>query len=244
MIPFRSIAAALALALAPALFAGAQQTHAASSPAETDAGWVKEFTVQWRKLPFNPNVGQIQGKENALNWDPRFALLLQSSFHQQQWFFEDNDTLAPLADVIQTYVGVPGDALLDQDRFVTVDGCVPHVCEDRGMLWIDTDTQPAQVIFVATDNVNGTGKGPDQMLWFFSSSKLDWNHIPQPFLASLHRWQEKLLQQDTANDSAYLDNFLVANLVQPNGKIVTLSPSVLRLQSVIGLQPLFTGAKQ
>ena len=192
--------------------------------------------MPWRKLPFNPNVRQIQGNENALNWDPRFALLLQSSFHQRQWFFRDNDTLAPLADVIQTYIGVPGDALLDQDRYITADGCVPHVCEDRGMLWIDTGTHPAQVIFVATGDVNGAQRDtPSNMLWIFSSSKLNWQQLPQPFLDSLHRWRNDLVQQD---GFTFQDGFAIANLVQPNGEIVTLSPSVL------GLQPLSTGAKQ
>ena len=92
------------------------------------------------------------------------------------------------------------------------------------MLWIDTAAHPAQLIFVATDDVGGGADGPDNMLWIFSSSKLNWKQLPQPFLASYRRWQSELVGQDPFTFSS---GFLVANLVQPDGEIVTLSPSVL-----------------
>jgi len=182
------------------------------------------------------------GYENEFNGDPRLSALLKSSFPQHQWFWYDHYKFTPLPDLIQTFIGVPGSALLDEDRYLTANGCVPHDCTTRGMLWIDTTAHPAKLIFVATGDVSaGTGdKGASSMLWIFSSSKLNWQKLPQAFLNSLHRWQNDLTEQDRKGHVAWIDQggFLVANLVQSTGEIVVITPSVL------GLEPATPGAKQ
>lgn len=190
----------------------------------TDAAWTKDFAV--------PNVpsNQLQGRENALNWAPRFLPLLQSSFPQKQWFWYDHHHFTPVSGLVQTFMGVPGDVILDDDRYVTADGCVPHACAGyRGMLWIDSSAHPAVLIFAAINMVNNeSGKEADH-LWLFTSKKLNWTHLPQPFLSSLQHWQQKLAAKGYMGTTGYHYNFLVATIVQPNGEMVDISPTVLRL---------------
>lgn len=33
-----------------------------------------------------------------------------------------------MPELVMEFLGVPEDVTLDQDRFVTMDGCVPHAC--------------------------------------------------------------------------------------------------------------------
>jgi hypothetical protein len=225
------------LALAPALVAGAQQMRAASPTATGDASWVKVYATTCRPA-FRVCAPSTDGYENAFNSDPRFSPLLRSAFPQRQWFWLDGGKFTSVPNLIQLFLGVPGSALVDQDRYFTANGCIPHDCVNRGMLWIDTAPHPAQLIFIANDEISGDGKGPDQILWIFSSSQLNWQKLSRPFLDSFHRWHSNLVQQDRNYTWSDLNSFLVANLVQPNGEIVTLSPSVL------GLQTQSTGATQ
>lgn len=222
---------AVAVALAPALLAGAQQKHVASLAPARDATWAKLYATTCQ-----PAVKQCppstNGYENDFTWDKRLPALLRASFPQHQSFWQDQERSTSVPNLVLEFIGVPGSLLVDQDRYVTANGCVPHVCEYRGILWIDTARHPAQLIFVAA--------GDENMLWIFSSTRLNGKQLPQPFLASFHRWRDQLIQFDSQghSSSTYLDDFLAANLVQPNGEIVTLSPSALGLQS-----PL-PGAKQ
>ena len=238
-IQFRNclIYAPLLIALTIASSVGAQ-----TKVLPSNADWTRAFAAPWQDIPFTPPFVPSQGRDNALNRDPRFPLLLRSSFHQHQWFWYDNNKFTPVAELIELFIGVPGNAILDDDRYVTANGCIPHDCVDRGMLWIDTAAHPAKLIFVATGDVSSaTGdKSSSTMLWVFSSSKLNWQQLPPPFLLSLHRWQNNLIEQDRKGHVAWIDQggFLMANLVQPTGEIVVITPSVL------GLEPATPGVKQ
>jgi hypothetical protein len=217
---FRLFALAAVPLLAGFPPATAQTAHKRPVDATSDASWMRDYTVG--------------GKD--IKWDPRFIPLLRASFPQHQWFWRDHDKFTPLPELVRLYIGVPGGVLVDQDRYVTAIGCVPHVCETRGMLWADTSAHPTKLIFVATGDINGSPeyKGPNNMLWVFSSTPMNFQRLPQPFLDSLQRWQAKLSQQDASDRSAYLDHFLFANIVQPTGDIVAVTPSVLGLQSTSG----------
>jgi hypothetical protein len=180
--------------------------------ATLDAAWVQTFAAP---LAGNQTDKQI-GRENALNGDPRFPLLLKSSFHQHQWFWYDNNKFTPVAELIELFIGVPGSALLDDNRYVTADGCVPHDCVERGMLWIDTAAHPATVIFVATTDVNSIEGGDHARLWLFASQHLDFQNLPPAFLNSLKRWHNYIAL-------GYKEDIVLATLVQPNGEQVDLT---------------------
>jgi hypothetical protein len=202
-----------------------------------DAAFTRDFAVPWQDTPAHATSDNEVGRENALNGDPRFAVLLRSAFHQKQWFWLDHYRFTPLPDLIETFIGVPGSAILDEGRYVTLDGCVPHDCTDRGMLWIDSESQPASLIFAATRPVNGDGPAGDH-LWLFSSVKLNWQHLPPSFLVSLPRWFETIGKPGYSGTSGYRFDFVLATIVQPNGIMEDLSPATLHLRNTQ------TGAQQ
>ncbi|HTV08287.1 MAG TPA: hypothetical protein VMD97_04500 [Candidatus Aquilonibacter sp.] len=217
------------LALASAA-AGMAQPRATAASAASDAVWTRSY------------VGSYGASKGDIKWDRRFLPLMRSSFPQHQWFWRDHGTFTPLPQLVQVYLGVPGGVRLDDNRYVTAVGCVPHACTTRGMLWIDTGTHPAKLIFVAEDFVdsNLAYKGPGNLLWIFSSSQLNWQNFPSQFLSSLQQWQSDLMASDRKDGEAWISEkgFLLANFVEPTGQIDVLAPSVL------GLKPTSTGAKQ
>ncbi len=123
-------------------------------------------------------------------------------------------------------MGVPGSVLLEENRYVTINGCVPHDCGDRGMVWIDT--APAEkllLIFAATGGIsNGpTDTGSSIHLWLFSSTKLNWQKLPPSFQSSFTRWWNKTTQ--VWNESVP-EKVVLVTIVQPSGEMVDLSPSL------------------
>lgn len=224
---------AAALALAPALFAGAQ-THASSS--QGDTAWMRSFAAPCDTTPC-PLHGV--GNENRISTDRRLHPLLQPSLHQKEWFFSETHNFMPVADIVSYFIGVPGNAILDDGRYVTADGCVPHTCDIlRGMLWVDTGTKPASLIFAATDPIDSADYAKhiyeDQFhLWLFVSN----NHrpvsaLPPEFLSSLKRWREV----NEAN--GYKQDIALVTIVQPDGGQSDITYSNLFTQRTR------TGAKQ
>jgi hypothetical protein len=194
-----------------------------SKPAATlDTSWVRDFA--------SPSQGSQKGRENQLNGDPRFRELLRSSLPQHQFFWRDHGRLTSLPELVQIFMGVPGDVLLDQNRYVTIDGCVPHACSVRGMLWIDTapSKQPS-LIFVATSAFRpGPGETESLVhLWLYSSTPL-WQKLPPQFLSSLTQWWNNTTRvwADTVPERVVL-----VTIVQPSGEMVDLLPSMFAFSS-------------
>lgn len=195
------------------------QAHASQSGEAPDTSWVRAFAL--------PSSGSQNGQENKLNWDPRFRALLQSSFPQQQFLWRDHGRFMPLPALVQTFIGVPGSVLLDQERYVTINGCVPHDCGDRGLVWIDTaPSRRPPLLFVATSDIHdGPGEAENPIhLWLFSSIPMDWQKLPPAFLSSLTRWWTSTTQ---AGADPVPDNIVLVTLVEPSGEMVDLSPDIL-----------------
>ena len=120
-------------------------------------------------------------KDGDNKWDPQFRAVMQSSFHQRQTFWRDHGRFDTIPALVMEFLGVPEGVTLDQDCFVTMDGCVPHACSARGMVWIDTrGIGKPLLIFVAPQDVSTaeTEKGALQHLWLFSSGELKWQKMP------------------------------------------------------------------
>ncbi len=114
---------------------------------------------------------------------------------------------------MQEFIGVPGALIVDDDRYVTANGCVPHDCETIGMLWIDTGMYPATVIFVAEVMIEDV-KGRDaNHLWVYTSALENFEALPPNFLTSFKRWH------DSAPNKYFPETVTVATLVQPNGRM-------------------------
>jgi len=168
-----------------------------------------------------------------LNRNSRLAALLKASFPQKQWFWYDHDHFTPLPSLVHIFIGVPGDAILDDNRYVTADGCVPHDCvANRGMLWIDTGTQPAFLMFAAINPIRSNNPPFESHLWIYTSRKLSWQPMPAPFLFSLHRWLAATGEPGYRETDGYHYSFSIETIVQPDGVMVDLGPDVLGLSAV------------
>lgn len=165
-----------------------------------------------------------------MEWDPRFEPLLKDSFSQRQWIWYEHGRLISLSAMIRSFLGIPGNALLDADRYVTVDGCVPHDCTgNRGMLWIDTGGRRAVLIFAGINLVVSNTAPSMYHLWIFSSEKENWQHFPPSFLASLHRWLTTTGMDFDFHDRWVPYQFALVTVVGPNGIMNDIGPDILGL---------------
>jgi hypothetical protein len=186
--------------------------------AQQDLSWIREFTAPATPANF---AGSELGKENRLNGDPRFAKLLKDSFPQDQHFWFDDGRFTPLPDLIHEFIGVPGNALLDRNRYALINGCVPHDCGDRGFLWIDTESSAEPLlIFAATGLISGGTAGTPIHLRLFASQKLNWQHLPPEFKASFAQWWNQTTRSWTKYSP---EQVVLVTLIQPSGHEVDLS---------------------
>lgn len=225
--PSRVLLPALALSVCLPGWAAAKHRTEPFAAAQ-DAAWTREYAAPFVTSEAASTEGI--GRESWLNLDPRFAALLRSSFPQKQWFWHDQYRFTSVPELIQEFIGVPGDAILDNGRYVTVDGGVPHAAFDRGMLWIDTGQRPALLIFAGANLVAGGDNNPYH-LWVFSSAKVNWTILPSPFLTSLRRWISIIGAKGYRGTAGYHYNFVLATFVQPNGEMQDIFPSVLHLST-------------
>lgn len=211
------------LVMVSMILATGSSAQSSTNKTPNDISWIRGFTV--------PAGSGEDGQENRLNGDPRFMALLHSSLRQHQFFWHDHGSFTPLPDLVQTFIGVPNKALLLDERYAVVDGCVPHDCSDRGMLWIDTasGSRPS-LIFVATSPVNGGGPTDGSLvhLWLFSSTKLNWQQLPPSFMSSVSQWWTSTSAVWT---KYYSERVVVVSLVQGSGEIVTLSPELFQFST-------------
>jgi hypothetical protein len=159
---------------------------------------------------------QGQGDSDVRN-DPQFVPLLERALPQRQ-SFEYGMTLAK---TIQYYLGVgSGRVTVDDGRYAVVTGCVPHLCDtSQGFLWVDTQSAPANVLFVAIDPMAGSqaeGSTASYHLWIFGSLLL---HADSDHLDALPDDFIKTLQQEVGELPV-----ASATFVEPNGAQIPLLP--------------------
>ncbi|MBB5061636.1 hypothetical protein HDF16_006372, partial [Granulicella aggregans] len=93
--------------------AAAQGASSARSENPNDLAWARAFATP--------------EKMNGDNkWDPEFRTLMRGSFPQQQSFRRDHGKFPSVPELVEEFIGVPGGVSLDEDRYVTMDGCMPH----------------------------------------------------------------------------------------------------------------------
>ncbi len=124
-----------------------------ASPAHT-ADPLPQINLQRHHAPkTSPGSGSTPSpppkaaRTDLLN-DPRFKPFLQPQPHRPP------NLLGRQPSPSRSRPGlprVPGRVLGDDNRYVTVDGCVPHFCPDRGLLWVDLGLPKPLVVFAAID---------------------------------------------------------------------------------------------
>jgi len=133
------------------------------------------------------------GRENQLVLDTRFQPFLAQFLTAPQTFWGNPKTgYKSLAETALDFLSVPDKVLADDNRYLTITGCVFRFCPSRGMLWVDLNGPHPLVVFSAIDWIKDS-KTPDQpgaeyTLWTFSNHPIDPDHIPAALIHSIARW--------------------------------------------------------
>jgi hypothetical protein len=192
-----------------------QLTHKEKDIRE-DLSWMAPFAVP-----------APDGRENDLVHDPRFKTFVRDHLTAPQTFWNENQ---PLPETVMEFLGVPNQVLLDDNRYLSADGCVQHFCPARGMLFVDLGTAHPLVVFLAIDWVK-ENKTPDQSgaeytLWIFSNKQLrtgeteDSTRIPAALTHAIARWTAQ-----PSSGSTTLQNITHAILVDPDGTPHAVPPA-------------------
>jgi hypothetical protein len=197
----------------------AQLQHAMQPKAapqfQTDAQWAKSYAS-------NCTDSHSCGYPGGIIWDPHFLALLRRSLPQSEsWWVNGYGGHSSVTNAVRDFLGIPKATTLVDNRYLTITGCVPHDCTTTGMIWIDTATKPATVIFVGEDTVAGSLKGESGYHLYVYTSREITNYyagrrpikmFAPDFLKSVAQWHEGSI-------SKYDDQkIILATIVWPNGR--------------------------
>ncbi|HEY0264617.1 MAG TPA: hypothetical protein VGC07_08840 [Granulicella sp.] len=225
MRPTVQLAAALMLATAvqsPAQFHLGGKRDKNERPRKSDVEWL------WQ---YGPTETQKDGNENGLVQDDRFRPMLAQNFTAPQTFWGDPGRYKPLDAVALDYLSVPGKVIAEDNRYLTVTGCVVHFCPARGMLWVDLNSPKTLMVFNAIDWIKESHatSEPDAeyTLWIFPDQPLTpgstgTDRIPPALARSIGRWTAEPLP-----GSGIVQRVTHAILVEPDG-----TPHELPIDSV------------
>ncbi len=155
----------------------------------------------------------------ALLADPRFYALLSDNLKAPQAFW---GTGISLSDAAQTFLAGPGTVVSNDNRHITITGCVTDIVTDgkyahcsrqRGVLYADLGERSPLLVFAAL-RWNEQGRATDEpgapfTLWVFPSRELDAHQLPQPLKDSFSAF--------TRGDGCKQNNITNVIIVDPTG---------------------------
>lgn len=223
---------ALQLALLPALCGASLQLSAQiSNPDNMVTGPPKPPPVRsrshdksLRNLQWMWQYTQPVPNGNAvmLRGDERFASLLAAAFQQPQAFWGKN---VPLSDAIPRFLDRYGQVNARDNRYITVDGCVPSFCAAHGLLWVDLGTQDPLLVFAAVDwttQAHTTDEAKaDYNLWLFTNRQVSADALPLALTQAISAWDARLAMAHRG-----VPHIAHALLVEPNGQPFPLTPTI------------------
>ncbi len=172
----------------------------------------------WRYTEPVPN-----GNAVALRADERFSSLLEAAFHQPQAFWGKN---VPLSTAVPRFLERYGQVNAKDNRYVTVDGCVPSFCAAHGLLWMDLGAQDPLLVFAAVDwttEAHATEEsGANYNLWLFASRPVSADTLPLPLTQAISDWDARLATAHRA-----VPHIVHALLVEPSGQPFPLNPTLV-----------------
>ena len=213
-----AIALLLVTALAPA------QPGKKPKPAPENVEWIWQYT---------PDAANKDGRENDLLQDDRFRPFLDQFLTAPQsfWGVPVAGRYRSLASTALDHLTVPDKVLADENRYISISGCVVHFCPSRGLLWIDLNGAHHLVVFAAIDWIKAdkptSDPAAEYTLWLFPNDPLTIaatgaQHPPAALLKALARWTAQPLA-----GSAIVQNITHAVLVDPDGTPHQVAPSAL-----------------
>ncbi len=165
------------------------------------------------------------GRAYDLRVDARFLALLSRELKQPQAMWGPENRHEPLSTVVPIFLTKYGAVTTEDNRYFTVDGCVPRFCPAHGMLWIDLGRQQPLIVFAAV-NWNPDGHSTDQLLadynlWLFTNHQMDANALPFALTQSIAHWDARL-----AAAHRLVPHIQHAVLVEPNGQPFPVDPTM------------------
>ncbi len=93
------------------------------------------------------------GRATDLRADARFHALLLDNFHRPQAVWGDKPAghNEPLDAVIPLFLSQHATVTTQDNRYLSVDGCVPDFCAAHGLLWLDLGTPHPLIVFAAVN---------------------------------------------------------------------------------------------
>ena len=192
--------------------------------------------AQHQTFPTNDNLQWLwsftkptpNGRADDLRLDARFQSLLARDFKQPQAMWGEQQ---PLDEVIPLFLTQHGTITAEDNRYITIDGCVPSFCPAHGMLWIDLGTTHPLVVFAGvnwtSENHTTDESTANYNLWLFSNRLLDPNALPLALTASLAHWDARL-----ATAHRLVPHIAQAILVEPSGAPHELDPQLVGANTI------------
>jgi hypothetical protein len=165
------------------------------------------------------------GRENELVRDPRFIPFLAQYLTAPQTFWGSPKTgYKPLSDTALDFLSVPEKVLADDNRYLSITGCVFRFCPSRGLLWVDLNGPHPLVVFAAIDWIKASKTpsepGAEYTLWVFPNHPLDPDHIPGALTHSVARWTAQ-----PPSGSTVIQQITNTILVDPDGTPHQIKPA-------------------
>ena len=178
---------------------------------QTDLEWMWQYTPP-----------PAEGREHELIQDPHFEAFLQQNFKAPQsfWGLQTDKQRKSLAETVSDFLTIPGKAIADDNRYVTVTGAVRHLPTARGLLFADLNTPNPLVVFAAIDWIRASkttdDPGAGYTLWLFPNQApgppTQPAHLSPALTRSLTRWMATPLA-----GSGTVQHITAAILVDPDG---------------------------
>jgi hypothetical protein len=175
-------------------------------------------SFSWMLKYASPTLDR-SSRNSVLLDKPCFKQAMQHAFGHSPSFMGADEPISKMAALflqVQSNGPVSGN-----DRFIRLNGCVPHDCPTTGMIWIDTKgTQ--QIVFTASSETLPIGKQTlfVRHLWLYTSTPIDdVTALPSPLI-------------DSIEDTYQYQTFSSATIVQPDGEMIAVSPETLHLRPI------------
>jgi hypothetical protein len=171
---------------------------------------------------------ELKGKQaDQLVNDPRFGPTLTEFFDNVRLPFINEAA----SDGLLEYFGPPNDVAVTEGRYVSASACAPQFCQEKILLWADTDQNSPVLIAAVVCLSRAEARGGKQLphLWILSS--YSGKMLPSPFVASLDGWLTEEVYP-ALRDNAELANggIKAATLiVAPSGKNQILDPNTIKM---------------
>jgi len=200
------------------------QINKKEKPQREDVEWIWQYT---------PADADKDGRENDLVQDPHFRPFLDQFLTAPQTFWGQPvaGRYRSLPSTALDFLSVPGKVLADENRYVSISGCVIHFCPARGLLWVDLNGSHHLVVFAAIDWIKDARPTSDPAaeytLWVFPDEPLSIasggaQHPPAALIHAIARWTAQPLA-----GSGIVQNITHAILVDPDGTPHEVLPSAL-----------------